>query len=61
VDLDKRRKAYIRAARLLNEDLPVIILFTRLRVDAYRSRVGGYTPNPWAWLGWDAENWYVAQ
>jgi len=61
VDLDKRRKAYIRAAHLLNEDLPVIILYTRLFVDAYRTRVGGYTPNPWAWLGWDAQGWYVAQ
>jgi peptide/nickel transport system substrate-binding protein len=61
VDLDKRQRAYVLAARLLNEDLPVIILFTRLRVDAYRTRVGGYTANPWAWLGWDAQNWYVAQ
>ncbi len=60
-DAEKRREAYFKAARLLNDDLPVIILYTRLFVDAYRTNVRGHAPNPWAWMGWDAESWYLAQ
>jgi peptide/nickel transport system substrate-binding protein len=60
-DVEKRRRAYFKAAALLNDDLPVIILYTRLFVDAYRQNVRGYTPSPWAWMGWDVQNWYLAQ
>ena len=51
VDLDKRRKAYIRAARLLNEDLPVIILYTRLFV-VPTARASAATPRT-PGRGWD--------
>lgn len=60
-DVEKRREAYVQASRLLNEDLPILILYTRLFVDAYRVTVRGHAPNPWAWMGWDAQNWHLAQ
>ena len=61
LDLEKRKAAYAKAARLINESYAYIPLYNRLEINAFRNRVKNWTPNPWEEFTWDAKHWTVEQ
>lgn len=61
LDLEKRKAAYARAARLINDTYAYIPLYNRLEINAFRNNVENWTPNPWEEFTWDAKHWTVRQ
>ncbi len=59
LDLEKRKVAYARALKLLNDGVTFIWLFERARIDAFRANVGGYKGNVWDTITWNAEEWFI--
>lgn len=59
LDTGKRKAAYQIVSDELNKDLPQILLYNRLNIDAFKKSVQGHKPNIWAnaWLMWNAEDW----
>lgn len=59
LDPAKRKAAYQVVADEMNKDLPQILLYNRLNIDAFKKTVQGHKPNIWAnaWLMWNAEEW----
>jgi peptide/nickel transport system substrate-binding protein len=60
LDVDTRRAAYSVAMREISKQKPVLFLYNRVQINAFRKDVKGWTPNPWLPLmpNWDAQNWY---
>lgn len=59
VDITQRKALYNKAAQLMYDDVPVIVLYTRLNINAVRKSVKGWQVNPWEWFTWDLQNWSV--
>lgn len=59
IDLDKRRAAYAQALKLLNDGVPIIWLYDRQSIDAFRSNVGGTVGNVWANITTTSGDWFV--
>ena len=59
LDQNERKDAYRRAAEAIAENIVYIPLYKRSVIDAFRSRVTGYAPNPWAEFTWNAKEWSV--
>lgn len=59
IDLAKRAKAYAEALKLLNDSVPIIWLYDRQGLDAFRANVSGYKGNTWASITWNAEDWSI--
>jgi peptide/nickel transport system substrate-binding protein len=59
-DFAKRKDLYCQAARIAKEQVPMIFLYHRSRINSYRDRVQGFdTGNAFANIGWNAANWWV--
>lgn len=59
VDIAQRKALYGKAAQLMYDDVPVIVLYTRLNINAMRKSVKGWEVNPWEWFSWDLQNWWI--
>jgi len=59
VDQAKRAQAYAQALKLLNDAVPIIWLYDRQSLDAFRANVGGYRGNVWDNVTFSAEDWFV--
>ncbi len=59
VDQEQRTKAYAQALKLLNEHAPIIWMYDRQGLDAFRVNVGGYRGNVWDYVTGSAEGWFV--
>ena len=55
LDIEQRKVAYAKAARLINDTYAYIPLYNRLEINAFRNNVTNWTPNPWEDFTWDAE------
>ncbi|PID56051.1 ABC transporter substrate-binding protein [candidate division KSB3 bacterium] len=64
-NMEERADAYRKAQARLTQILPQIYLYRRVNVDAFRSRVKGWTPNGYgivdAVFTWDAAKWYIEE
>lgn len=61
LDQTIRKAAYKTAAERIAESLVYIPLYKRSTIDAFRSTVAGYQPNPWAEFTWNARDWTVSR
>ncbi len=57
LDIEARKKAYAKLARLVNESYAYIPLYNRLLLHGFKGDVTGWTPNPWEELTWDVAQW----
>ncbi|MDE3088492.1 MAG: peptide ABC transporter substrate-binding protein [Chloroflexota bacterium] len=58
-DLAARRDAYCHAMAEVNRDRPLIYLYARASITAYRDRLQGWRANVWKNLGWNAAEWWM--
>ena len=56
-DLSARRDAYCRVMDQVNHDLPMIYLYARDAIFAYRNTLQGWVTNVWKNMGWNAADW----
>ena len=61
LDLEKRKAAYGQALTLLNEGYPIIWLYDRLGLDAFRANVGGTKGNVWENITTSAGDWFLTK
>jgi peptide/nickel transport system substrate-binding protein len=59
VDPEARKKAYVQALRIINDNVLSVWLYDRSTIDAFRKNVSGYKGNPWDNITWTAEDWGV--
>ena len=59
VDQDRRAKDYADALKLLNDAVPIIWLYDRQSLDAFRVNVSGYASNVWDNITWSTQDWSV--
>jgi len=57
-DQEKRKAIYFEIQKLLHEEVPVIFIFWNVAFPAAQKNVGGYQPNPFAYLTWNVNQWY---
>lgn len=57
-DQEKRKEIYWEIQQLLHEEVPVIFMYWEIAFPAAQKNVGGFQPNPFTWLMWNAETWY---
>ena len=56
-DLAVRRDAYCSVMAEVNHDRPMIYLYSRDAIFAYRTSLQGWITNVWKNMGWNAANW----
>ncbi|HEX7587332.1 MAG TPA: peptide ABC transporter substrate-binding protein [Anaerolineae bacterium] len=56
-DLAARRDAYCRVMAEVNHDRPMIYLYSRDAIFAYRTALQGWVTNVWKNMGWNAADW----
>lgn len=61
LELDKRKAAYGRALKRLNDNAMIIWLYDRANIDAHRKNVNGMKGNVWDEVTWNAEDWWLKQ
>jgi peptide/nickel transport system substrate-binding protein len=59
LDLEKRKVAYARAIKGINDAYAIIWLYERASIDAFRSNVSGWQGNVWDNITWNAGDWYL--
>ena len=59
LDLEKRKSAYAKALKILNEQYVIIWLYDRSDIDARQDVLRGWQPNAWQRFTWNVEDWYV--
>jgi peptide/nickel transport system substrate-binding protein len=59
LDLEKRKAAYTRAIKGINDAYAIIWLYERASIDAFRSNVAGWQGNVWDNITWNAGDWYL--
>ena len=57
-DQEARKQIYGEIQALLHEEVPVIFMYWDVAFPAARSNIGGYQPNAFTNLLWDAGRWY---
>jgi peptide/nickel transport system substrate-binding protein len=60
LDLETRRDLYLRIQELLAREVPVVFLYWEHASPVARKDVGGFWPNPYTGLLWNAQSWYLA-
>lgn len=60
-DLKVRKAAYQRVCERIAEGLPHIYLYDRMELNAYSARLQGWIDNNWMDIGWNAEDWWLAE
>jgi peptide/nickel transport system substrate-binding protein len=58
-DQEKRAAAYKRAITRLNELVPLIWMYERSNIEAFRTSVSGYKGSTWADITWNTQDWSV--
>src|SRR6059036_24785 len=53
LDLEKRKVAYNKAVKAINDSYAIIWLYERASIDAFRSNVGGWQGNVWDNVTWN--------
>ncbi len=56
-DFTTRHNAYCQVMNAVNQDRPMVYLYSRALLVGYRSNLQGWIPNAWKNLGWDAAEW----
>lgn len=59
LDLEKRKAAYARALKILNDQVVIIWLYDRADIDARQDALRGWRPNSWQRFSWNVEDWYL--
>lgn len=59
IDQEKRRAAYGRALTRLNELAPIIWMYERTSLEAFRTSVFGPKGHVWREITWNTEDWFV--
>jgi peptide/nickel transport system substrate-binding protein len=59
VDQARRAKDYADALKILNDNVPIIWMYDRQLLDAFRSNVSGHKGNTWDYITWNAEDWSI--
>lgn len=59
VDQARRTKDYADALKILNDNVPIIWMYDRQLLDAFRSNVSGFKGNTWDNITWNAEDWSI--
>jgi peptide/nickel transport system substrate-binding protein len=57
LDLEKRKSDYAQALKLLNDSYPIIWMYDRLGLDAFRSSVSGFAGNVWGNITTSSATW----
>jgi len=62
LDFEKRKAAYARAMKILNDEAVAIWLYERSDLNGYRSNVQGWGPgNGWRNFTYNAADWWTAK
>ena len=59
VDQARRAKDYADALKILNDNVPIIWMYDRQLLDAFRSNVSGFKGNTWDNITWNAQDWSI--
>lgn len=59
IDRGRRRELYRQIQTLLLREVPVIFLYWERAFPVASSKLGGYWPNPFTQLLWNAQSWYL--
>ena len=59
VDQARRAKDYADALKILNDNVPIIWMYDRQSLDAFRVNVSGFKGNTWDNITWNAEDWSI--
>jgi len=61
LDEASRKETFCKMAKILNEDVPVILLFSTLNADAHSTRLEGIQSNINDVVSWNAADWKIVQ
>jgi peptide/nickel transport system substrate-binding protein len=61
LDLEKRKAAYARAIKAINDAYVIIFLYDRANIDAHRKNVQGWKGNVWDEVTWNVQDWWLKQ
>ncbi len=59
LDLEKRKTAYAKIMKLLNEAYVIIWMYDRANIDARRNEVQGWQANTWRRFTWNIQDWWL--
>ncbi len=58
-DAAKRKAMYCEMAKMTYDQVNMIYLYQRLKIDSYRDRLQNFKENVWSFVGWNAAEWWV--
>jgi len=58
-DAAKRKGMYCEMAKMTYDQVNMIYLYQRLKIDSYRDRLQNFKENAWNSIGWNAAEWWV--
>ena len=50
---------YCELAKMTYDQVNMIYLYQRLKIDSYRDRLQNFKENAWNSIGWNAAEWWV--
>jgi peptide/nickel transport system substrate-binding protein len=59
LDLEKRRAAYAKVMRLLNDAYVTIWMYDRANIDARVTGLQGWQTNTWRRFTWNLQDWWI--
>ena len=59
IDLEKRKAAYAKVMKALNDAYVIIWMYDRARIDARVNAVQGWQPNTWGNFTWNVSDWWL--
>ena len=59
LDIDKRKAAYQKAIKLLNDAYVIIWMYDRANIDARVTALQGWQANTWQRFTWNVEDWWL--
>ncbi len=59
MDRERRRELYLQTQELLHREVPVIFLYWERAFPVAAANLGGFWPNPFTQLLWNAQQWYL--
>lgn len=59
LDEDRRKEIFCEMAKILDEEAPVILMFSTINADAHSSRLGGIESNINDLVSWNAADWQI--
>ena len=61
LDLEKRKAAYAKAIKAINDSYAIIFVYERASIDAFRTSVGGWQGNVWDNIIWNTQEWFLTK